>query len=246
MKIGQFTSDITNSLKALNIDDYVSPRYLYYKAMTIAADFIKKDNQSNRRLALASEGWKPIECLEMEEIPITDCPELSTYLCERLYKSKYRIPDTLTTNFGNAIKYISSINYSNFYNPTTPRQWLAIQKRRDKDKSKRYYWIVDNYLYIPVAKYQVNDPSPEVIRMEGWFTEPWKADQANAKDCGCQDECFNVYDYELPIPAYLINDVTNQLFQQVRAIDLSITPDQYPNLSSADKTNQRDLQNERQ
>ena len=128
-----------------------------------------------------------------------------------------------------------------FYDPTTPRVWQTIQKRKDKDKRKKYYFIIDNYLYIPIPKGELG--TPESIRLKAWFIEPWKAEELNAK-LQCKDNyCIDVYGSQMPVPEYMRNSVTVELLNQLRQIYLQVRPDNYPNLNTEDKTNQRDLSN---
>lgn len=241
MTIKQYISNITNDLRALNLDDWISPKFIYYKAINIVSDFMKKDNSANRRLSKMSEGWMVINCFPMEEIPLIDCCEVDVYTCEKLMKSKYALPITFTSSFGNIIEYVSSPNLGAFYDPTSPRSWKAIQKRKDKDKRKKYYFIIDNYLYIPIPKGETE--APELVNIKAWFTEPWKVKELiNIIECKVPN-CVNLYEMNMPIPEYLYNDVSKEMFNQLRSIYLQVVPDDYPNLNSSDKTNQRDLNN---
>lgn len=241
MTIKQFISDVMNDLRAQNIDDFISPKFIYYKSTDIISDFMKKDNTVNRRLTRLSEGWKSIECLDMEEVPLIECCEVDALSCEKLMKSKYAIPNTFTSSFGNIIEFVSSPNLGSFYDPTTPRVWQTIQKRKDKDKKKKYYFIIDNYLYIPIPKGELG--TPESIRLKAWFIEPWKAEDLNAK-LQCKDNyCRDIYGSQMPVPEYMRNSVTIELLNQLRQIYLQVRPDNYPNLNTEDKTNQRDLSN---
>ncbi len=242
MKISQYISNITNDFKAYEGDMYLSPKFIYYKSIDIASDFVSKSNGGSRRLYKLQEGWKSIECLEMEEVPVTECCEIDTRICQKLMKSKFPIPNTFTSMFGNVIKYVASNNLGAFYDPTTPRIWKAIQKREYKDKSKKFYWIIDNYIYIPIPVGE--EGSPESIRLEGWFIEPWKADLLNA-ETDEKEICISPLDYEMPIPENLRNDVSRELYNQLRQVYLQIQIDDYPNINQADKQNQRDLNNDR-
>lgn len=241
MTIKQFISDVMNDLRAQNIDDFISPKFIYYKSTDIISDFMKKDNTVNRRLTRLSEGWKSIECLDMEEVPLIECCEVDALSCEKLMKSKYAIPNTFTSSFGNIIEFVSSPNLGSFYDPTTPRVWQTIQKRKDKDKKKKYYFIIDNFLYIPIPKGELG--TPESIRLKAWFIEPWKAEDLNAI-LQCKDNyCRDIYGSQMPVPEYMRNSVTVELLNQLRQIYLQVRPDNYPNLNTEDKTNQRDLSN---
>mgnify|MGYP003396983107 CR=1 FL=1 len=46
----------------------------------------------NFQLINLTEGWKEATCLRMEEVPVTQC-DLDMMICEKLMRSKCRIPD---------------------------------------------------------------------------------------------------------------------------------------------------------
>lgn len=242
MKIKQYISNLVNDFKAYEGDMQLSPKFLYYKSIDIGADFVAKSNSAMRRLYKLQEGWKAIECLEMEEVPVTECCDIDTRICQKLMKSKYPIPNTFTSMFGNVIKYVSSNNLGSFYDPTTPRDWKAKQKREFKDKSKKFYWLINNYIYIPIPIGELG--TPESIRLEGWFIEPWKADELNALNDN-KEICINPLDYEMPLPESLRNDVSKEMYNQLRQVYLQISNDDYPNLSQLDKQNSKDIANDR-
>lgn len=242
MTIGQYISNITNDFNALDTDSWISPKFIYYKAIDIANDYMYKSNSGARRFYKLQEGWQPIECITMEEVPVTSCGEIDTYICDKLMKSTKQIPNTFTSSFGNMIKYVSSNNFGGFYDPTTPRQWKAIQNREFKDLRKKYYWLIDNYLYIPIPKGETE--YPESIRLEGWFIEPWKAVIMNAQEkcdsCGDNDiPCINVLDQQMPVPENLRNAISETLYKQLAAIYLQIRPDEYPNNNNNEKQDER-------
>jgi hypothetical protein len=236
--IRQFISDVTNDLKALSIDSFIPPKFIYSKAQDITADFLKKDNSSNKLIYKLTDGWSELTCIDMEEVPVTQCPDLNLNICQKLMKSKYQIPSLFNSKFGGIIRSASSVTFDMFYELTNPRQWKAIQKRQDKDRSKRYFFFIDGYIYIPVDK-KDNMQSPEQIRIDGYFKNKKEVDDFNIKGCvSCKSNCKKFLDYEMVIPSYLINDVKKEFLNQAR-VYLQIPSDDLPNLSSNEKTNQR-------
>ena len=122
------------------------------------------------------------------------------------------------------------------------RVWQTIQKRKDKDKKKTYYFIIDNFLYIPIPKGELG--TPESIRLKAWFIEPWKAEDLNAI-LQCKDNyCRDIYGSQMPVPEYMKNDVTKELLTQLRSVYLQIQKDEYPDMSSTNKNQDRPLRNE--
>lgn len=226
----ELVSNIYNDLKALSIDDWISPRFIVNKAIDVAGDFIKKENDS-RRIYKVSEGWKEIECMPLVEVPISTCPELDTYVCKRLMRSKFKIPDTFSTRYGNLIKYVASLNFAQEYDPITPRQYRAIMNREFIDYRKKYYFFIGGFLYIP-------DSNVEVIRIEAYYKKPWEVDSIlldNCVDCDTPECIPSPLDYEFVCPEYLFNSVKQEVIRQLREVYLQVRTDNYPNLDSGQK-----------
>lgn len=229
----QFISDITNDIKALSIDDFVSPKFIFNKGVAIVEDFIKKDE--NFQLINLTEGWKEAECIQMQEVPVTQC-DLDTMICAKLMRSKCRIPDTYSMKNRKLIRTVASVNFSNFYEPTTPKGWRSIQKRRDKSNKKYFFWI-DGYIFIPVAKADAIS-SPDQIRIEAYFQKPWEVDSMNGCSCNKNTECVKPLDYNFVCPNYLLNDVKKETVKQLSQVYLQVKTDTNPDLNQNNKNQQ--------
>jgi len=244
MLVKEFVSDIQTSIRAVSSDAFVPPRYIYSEAKSIISDFLRKSNDANKKLARIMFGWSEIDCIKLEEIPVIHCGDIDVRLCDKVMKSTKRLPDSYTYTYGNIIKHVASVNFSFFFTPTNPQQWNNIQKRQYKDKNKYYYYIIDNYLYIPIPKGV--DLPVEVVRMEAYFTDKWEVDNfkllTECGDCKQVDNCKSPLDYEMVIAPYLTNDVKKELLRRLFETYLRLSPDSYPNMSP-DQNNQRDIQN---
>lgn len=235
IKNRQFLAQIQNDLKAFDTEVFLAPKFILEKGIDIAADFIKKDND-NRKIWKLSEGWTELECLPMQEVPITSCPELDTYTCKLLMRSKDRIPDQFSTRYGNLIKSVASIEYSQFYDPVSPRQYKALMQREFIDHRKKYYFFIGGYIYLP-------NTQVESIRIEAYFKRQWEVailNQKNNPECStCQEECIKPLDFDFVCPEYLINPVKQELYKQLREVYLQIHPDSYPNIKPEDKQEEK-------
>lgn len=246
MIIRQYISDITNQIKQYSMDSYISPKFIYSETINIISDFLKKDHEAKRKLQKLSEGWSEIKCLNLVEVDVVECAELDIRMCEKLMRSKDRLPDTFSYSFGNIIKHVASINFSSFYDPVTPRQWNAIQKREFRDPNKYYYFFIDGYIYIPVPKKQVINV--EALRVDAYFISKYEVDVFNLTNSECidcqKDKCLSPLDYELVCPGYLLNDVKKELLNRLASLFLKVQTDQYPNMSNnpSDYTNNKDIQ----
>ena len=242
----QFISDIQSSIRAISADSYIPPRFVFYEAQNIISDFLKKDNDAKKKLSRLADGWSEIDCIELEEVPVIECADVDVRLCEKVMRSKFKLPETYSYSYGNIINHVASVNFSYFFDPTNPRQWNNIQKRQYKDKNKYYYFILNNYLYIPVPK--GNELPVEIVRMKAFFMDQAKVEEyknlQDCKDCTLPENCKSPLDYEMVIPSYLINDVKKELINRLASVYLKLSADQYANLSNApsDTTNAKDVQ----
>lgn len=229
--IRDFVSSLNTDLKALNIDMWVSPSYLYTKAVDIISDFLKKDNSSNLMIYSQEEGWSVLPKIEMEEIPLASCG-LDVYICNKVMKSKKRLPAIYTSKVAPIIKEIASVDYTNTYSyKKTFNQWKATQKA--EFISKRYYLIIDGYLYIPVGK-KDGVESPQITTATIYAVSKKEVDEFNGVTT-----CKKMADYELVAPSYLINDVKKEILNQMRSMYAQTQTDNLPNQNDAEKTNQK-------
>lgn len=227
--IREFISDINNDLKANSIDSWISPVFIYSKAKDIIADFLKKDNSSNLTIYSQEENWSHIPCIDMYEVPLQSCG-LDISLCQRVMKSKKRLPNLLTSKVAPLIKEVASIDYSKTYSYIKSfSQWKNTQKQ--EFISKRYFLIIDGYLYIPIGKKDV-EGSPEKVTLTGYFQEKSQVDEfINGK------QCKKLADYDIVCPSFLLNDVRKEVLNQIRSVYLQVREDSLPNLSGNEITN---------
>lgn len=236
--VGEYISDINNSLKALNIDDFIAPKFIYLKTQSIIADFLKKDNSSNKMIYKLSEGWTELPAIEMKEVPVNTV-DVGVDLCQKLMKSVHKLPDFYETKFGGLLRQVTSQDYSHSYDPVfSPRLWKATQKR--EFKSKKYYFIIDGYLYIPIPKGEQS--SPQVVRLEGYFKNLKEVEEFNLIQ-GCPDcnktICNSHLDYPLVMPSYLANDIKKETLNLIANITKRINQDNLPNLNNLELTNRQ-------
>jgi len=241
-----FISDITSQLKVVSQDSYLPAKLVYNEAISIIGDFLKKEN-TLRKVYRIADGWQELQGVDLEELPTIECPDVDVTLCDKVMRSKLELPETFSYSFGNIIKHVASPNFGYFFDPVTPRQWNAIQKRKYKDKHKYYYFLIGNYLYIPVPK-NVDLPI-EQVRIEAYFVDKYKVDlfkaQSSCYDCKKIDLCKSPLDYDVVCPSFLINDVKKELLIRLTKIYLQVTEDTYSNMNTISKDNTKDLNNAR-
>jgi hypothetical protein len=240
----QFYADITTNIKAISADSYIPARYIYNEAQSIIADYLKKDNDAKKKLSRLKSGWSELTCIDLEEVPVIECGDIDVRLCDKMMKSVNKIPDIYTYSYGDIIEYVASPNWGLFFKWTTPEVWKAIQTRRYKKQNEYYFFIIENYLYLPIPK-NVDLPI-EKLRMKAYFKDKKEVDIFNnLKDClDCAKAptiCTSPLDYEMIIPSYLINSVKLELLNRIAQTYLKIQADNYPNLNNNDLNNVKDL-----
>ncbi len=237
LSIRGFISLIQNKIKALGIDDYISPRFIYNESVAITSNFLKKEVSSNKLLYKNSSGWTEIENLKMVEVPISDC---GLNNCFKLMRSECKLPSMYNSKFGAIIKQVSSLNFSQDYqNIYSPKQYIATTKREFQG-NMRYFFILNDFLYIPI---QTNkQSSPELVRIEAYFVSKYEVSQFVNKmneDCSdCKknvDVCKSLLDYEITIPDFLVDDVKNSLINLLAQTYLKLPIDPYPNMNPLEK-----------
>lgn len=230
-------SDVIGQLRSVNIDSFISPKGVISMFIAVASDFIKKDE--NYQLINLTEGWKKVECLPLREVSITEC-NIDAYLCSKLMKSVDRVPESYVMKNRQIIRTVSSIDFGNFYEPTTPKGWKNIQKRKDKS-GKKYFFFENGYLFIPVPKGDLGNP--EAITMEIYAKYPWEVDVLNLKNkqgcdsCKTDTLCVKPLDYEVVVPEYLYNAVKQEVIRQLQNSQ-RIVSDAAPDINENIKINQ--------
>lgn len=231
----QLISNILNRLRAKNIDDWVSPKFILYTAIDVVGDFLKKQSDK-ARIIRETEGWSSVDCLTMREVAITEC-DVDINLCEKMMKSVEKLPDTYTGVFGDIIKYVANQNFSKFYERITPREWNSIQKRQFIGEN-RYYFVINGYLYIPIPK-KTPFASPESVRIEAYFKKKWEVEKLNnttsCQDCSKDNTCIKPLDFDFVCPMDLLSVVQTETFNLI-VQSLKIPTDDLNNLNQNQKS----------
>lgn len=213
----KFCSDVIGILNASNIDERVSFRLILGIGRDIASTLIKQDSD-NRRIFGETTLWKPIPCLELEDVDLVQCNfDVS---CKTLKRSKIKLPDLYATIYGNIIK-VTNVDGSGNYTEILFDQLQDNQNRKYKDPNIHYFWIIENYLYISDIEY-------DAIRVTGFFKDDSAVLKAN-----CVSTCISPLEFEFNCPQYLIGVIkqktADELKERLRPIDTK------PNLNPNDR-----------
>lgn len=223
----QIISDIVNDLRALNLDDHVSKRYILSKLRSAAALLIKRDADT-RRLLNISEIWTVVPCVELCEVPLSDCCDIDIPQCQKVMKSRLRLPETLQTLYKELIQ-IFNPKFSREFIFTTPQQYKNIIDREFVDPRLKYYWISNGHIVVP-------DALVDTITIRGVFLEPARAKRMNSCIPLEEQECISILDQPFTCPDYLVGPVKEQVLKDLFSFYKRNVVDEMPDLNTNLKT----------
>jgi len=211
-------SIIVNGLKSLNIDDRKSNRYILNQLKDKVSTLIKQDTDS-RRLFAVSDVWKPIHCIDLKEVPASECcseiPNLRTMM-----KSVQRIPQTYLSSYGNILKVFNIVGTLE-YTQTTRAKYKDIMDREVVNNAVKYFWLSEGHIFIP-------NSDVEKVSAIGLFIHPHQVDILNDSEA----ECDPLLDQPFPAPDYILTIAKDQVLQEYAGISARIVEDEKANLNS--------------
>lgn len=212
----QVISDVTDELKRNNIDQRVSRRFILSRLRDRVKKYIKQDIDP-RRLFKITEIWRTVKSLEMSATNLAEI-EFNIPNCSCIMKSKKRLPDAFTSNYGTLIN-VFTINGGKQYNQTKLTDYIDIKGREYANKNIKYFWLEDGYLYIP-------DSEVEAVRVSGLFQKPEEVDKLNEEK---GSECASPLDSFFVCPEHLIDlvktETTVQLIKELSGVVEDQRPD---------------------
>ena len=218
-------SDVRSTHKILSTDSLITDRAIASEIKNNSLLLIKRETNL-RKLWATDTLFTTIPCLEMCEVPISECCD---YVDDcTISRSKFKIPTIAEGNYQYVIQGVYSINIlsgkGKKLKEISVNRYINLLKL-PVIKNEEYYWISNDYLY-------VTNPSVEAIRISAFF----KDDVPNSimySDCGCgnthdlEDVCKNPLDKDFSLPGYLEKQVlelcSQKLLQTYFAIQTDIS-----------------------
>lgn len=192
-------SDLSDSLKAINLDDRYSYRYLANKFRDQIATFLRQEARS-REILRQMGLWKTIECIELEQVPITACGDIGD--CKTLRRSKIKLPEIYETNYGLILKVLTIDGIKEFAQIQSFQ--YADYINREYKTNKKVFWIENRYIYIP-------DTELEQVKAMMLPKESLEVDKLN----GNCNECLSPLDGPIEYSQYLIDLAKKDVFKQL-------------------------------
>jgi hypothetical protein len=198
----KLVSDVRSVHKILSTDSLITDRAIASEIRNNALLLIKRETNL-RKLWATDTLFTTIPCLEMVEVPISEC---CNYVDEcSIARTKFKLPRVSEGNYQYVIQGVYSINamsgLGKKLKEITINRYINLLKL-PIIKKEEYYWISNGYLY-------VNNPLLKAIRFVALFEEDVE-NEIMYPECGCgtpeytlEEICKNPLDKEFALPGYL-------------------------------------------
>jgi len=211
----KYVSDVRSTHKLLSTDNVITDRAIASELRNNTLLLVKRETNL-RRLWATDTIFETIPCLELVEVPISECGEYADDCT--VARSKYKIPRLAEGNYQYLIQGVWSINAlggkGKKLKEITINRYINLL-RLPIIKNEEYYWITNDYLY-------VSNPFLKALRISALFEGdvPNEIKFPECDGCGCgvasvdlNELCKNPLDKEFSLPGYLskqVLDLTSQ------------------------------------
>jgi len=215
----KLVSDVRSMHKLLSTDALITDRAIASEIKNNAMLLIKRETNL-RKLWATDTVFTTIPCLELVEVPISECCE---YIdgCT-VARSKYKLPRISEGNYQYLIQGVYSINalggkgYK--FKEISINRYANLLKLPIV-KNDQYFWISNDYLYI-------SNPLLQKVRLVALFEEDVPNELLYGGDCNqSQDLCINPLDKESFVPGYLEKQVLELTSQKLLGTYFAIKSD---------------------
>jgi hypothetical protein len=201
----KLVSDVRSVHKILSTDSLITDRAIASEVRNNSLLLIKRETNL-RKLWATDTLFTTIPCLEMCEVPISECCD---YVDEcTIARTKFKLPRISEGNYQYVIQGVYSINAMSGkgkkLKEISVNRYINLLKL-PVIKNETYFWISNGYLY-------VTNPLLQAIRFVAFFEEDVD-NNIMYPECGCggeyelEDICKNPLDKEFPLPGYLEQQV---------------------------------------
>ena len=221
----KLVSDVRGMHKLISTDNLITDRVIASEIKNNTQLLVKRETNL-RKLWATDTLFTTIPCLEMIEVPISECCEYVDP-CQ-VARSRYQLPRISEGNYQYVIQGVYSINamsgQGTKFKEITINRYLNLLKL-PIIKKQQYYWIANGgYLYI-------NNPLLKATRLSAFFEED-VPNEILYPECGCgnvqypiEELCMNPLDKEYGCPGYLEKQVLELTSQKLLSTYFSIKTD---------------------
>lgn len=209
----KLVSDVRSMHRLTSTDGALSDRAIASEIRSVSLLLVKRETNL-RKLWATDTLFTTIPCLEMTQVPISECCGYVDPL--DISRSKLKLPSIAEGNYQYVIQGVYSINVmggkGKKLKEITINRYLNLLKL-DNKKIEDYYWIIDDYLY-------VTNPEVKAVRIVALF-ESHVSSEIMYPECGCggtpteEEYCKNPLDIEFSLPGYLETQVLSMVSQKL-------------------------------
>lgn len=221
-------STVRGMHKLLSSDSLVTDRLILSEIKNTARLLVKRETNL-RKLWATDTIFETIPCLEMIEVPVSECCD---YVDEcKIARTKYKLPRISEGNYQYLIQGVYSINAlsgkANKLKEITINRYINLLKL-PIIKKEDYYLIVNDYLY-------VTNPFIKAIRIAGSFEQDIPNEVMFPEDCPCgnnyslEEICKNPLDKNVPLPGYLEKQCLEMVSQSLLRTYFNVKTDMTSN-----------------
>lgn len=214
--------------KIISTDSLITDRVIFAEIRQTAFMLIKRETNL-RKLWATDTIFTTIPCLEMEEVPVSECCDYADSCT--IARTKFKIPRISEGNYQYVIQGVYSINAMSGkgkkLKEITVNRFINLLKL-PVVKKEEYFWISNDYVY-------VTNPMIEKIRLVAFFEEDIPNNILYSEcDCGnaqISDEewCKNPLDREMSLPGYLEKQILEIVSKKLLDTYFSIKTDMSDN-----------------
>lgn len=213
----QIVDRITTTLRQVSKDRWMSSRFIL-SILEEKMRFLLSQKLRDKTLYRESNLYSQINCFEFEKVDRINCDIIEFRTCQKIMKSKKRLPELIYSRFGDSIRVVSNLDQTERLDKTTPTDYMRGKKRKF-DFNPPMFYERDGYLYL--LNTQIEAAFVELITLD--------TQKAKEADCECEkDECKSALDYNFIGSDKLKEIVVQQTIQEITQTYIQIQPDEKP------------------
>lgn len=207
-------SRVRSSNKFVNADDLINDRVIAAELRSRANKEIKRQTDL-RKLWNTDTIFTTIPCLEMKEVPLSECCD---YTSERtISRSTQKMPRIGEGNYQYLISIVGDLDSAASAKYMPVKRYIN-QLRLGLRTNEVYYWIHNEYLYI-------TNPLTKSVKISAYFEDDLPFSILYPTPCNCGNkppDCpDNPLDLQFKCPGYLENAVVEMTSEYLRKTYLS-------------------------